>query len=148
MKPCPNLQAKGAHFKFPKLKYHFVQNLLKERDLMKIRLLTTFIATLFLFGCAFGYPGLRDSNREKMSLLRIGMPISQVEQIMGTKGFGEINQPYRKENFESNGAIFDVYYYYTEFIVAYQPMETGMTPVIFKNGKYIGSGKDFLSKVR
>jgi len=43
---------------------------------------------------------------------------------------------------------YEVLYYYTDFIVEGQPMDTGMTPVILKNGKYIGSGKEFLFKIR
>lgn len=104
-------------------------------------------ATVFLTACA-GFPALRESNREKIAQLQLGMSKAQVEAIMGSAGFMDVKQPYRREVFESNGRAYEVLYYYTDFIQDYQPMDTGMTPVVIREGKFIGAGRDYLFKVR
>jgi len=114
----------------------------------KLKLLSILLASVLLLTACGGFPSLRNSNREKLSQIQIGMSKAQVETIMGRDGFLDITQPYRREVFESNGNAFEVLYYYTDFIQDFQPIDTGMTPVIFKDGRFIGTGKDFLSKVR
>lgn len=102
---------------------------------------------LLISGCA-GYPQLRDANRTKLSTLDLGMSRDQVVSVMGTDGFMAIKNPYKRESFAIGQDQYEVLYYYTDFIVEGQPMDTGMTPLILKNGKYIGSGKEFLFKIR
>lgn len=109
--------------------------------------LATVVATVFLNACV-GYPALREGNREKIAQLQLGMTKSQVEVIMGNSGFMDVKQPYRREVFESNGRAYEVLYYYTDFIQNFQPMDTGMTPVVFREGRFIGAGRDYLFKVR
>lgn len=109
--------------------------------------LAAVVTVAFLTACA-GFPALRESNREKISQLQLGMSKAQVEAIMGSSGFMDIKQPYRREVFESNGQAYEVLYYYTDFIQDYQPMDTGMTPVVLREGKFIGAGRDYLFKVR
>lgn len=111
-----------------------------------IRIFFALILAATITGC--GYPALRDSNRTKLATLEPGMSREQVVSIMGTDGFGEIRNPYKRETFSIGEDRYEVLNYYTDFIQAYQPMETGMTPVILKNGKYIGAGKEFLFKIR
>jgi hypothetical protein len=124
------------------------ENIYEGTMMKKMKLIVILLASvLFLTGCV-GFPELRNSNREKLSQIQIGMSKTQVETIMGQNGFMDIKQPYRREVFESNGNAFEVLYYYTDFIQDFQPIDTGMTPVIFRNGRFIGTGKDFLFKVR
>lgn len=112
--------------------------------MVRVLFALTFAATI----TSCGYPALRDSNRTKMGTLEPGMSREQVVSIMGTDGFGEIGNPYKRETFSIGEDTYEVLNYYTDFIQNYQPMETGMTPVILKNGKYIGAGKEFLFKIR
>ncbi len=106
------------------------------------------VVVALLSGCAFGYPGLRDTNSKGLSSLNLGMTKVEVVAIMGTKGFGQIDNPARREQFMMNNDVYEVLYYYTTFIQDGQPMDTGYTPVIFKNGHFIGSGREFLTKIR
>lgn len=98
-------------------------------------------------GCG-SYPALRDGNREKMSKLDSGMSRDQVVAIMGNDGFGDISNPYKRDSFLLGSDKYEVLYYYTDFIKMDQPMDTGMTPIIIKNGSLVGTGKEFLSKVK
>jgi len=111
-----------------------------------IRIFFALILAASIASC--GYPALRDSNRTKLAMLEPGMSREQVVSIMGTDGFGEIRNPYKRETFSIGEDRYEVLNCYADFIQAYQPMETGMPPVILKNGKYIGSGKEFLFKIR
>ncbi len=107
---------------------------------MKLKSLVILLAvSVLLTSCAFGYGGLRNANKEKLSTLEIGMSKNEVLGIMGTSGFGTIRQPYKRETFESDGEVYEVYYFYTDFIQPYQPYDTGMTPFIFKGGEYKGN---------
>ena len=114
---------------------------------MSFKFIISALLIATLAGCA-GYPGLRDGNREKLAKLQLGMNKEQVEAVMGNDGFGQIMQPYKREVFEASGLAYEVLYYYTDYIQEFQPMDTGMTPVIFRQGRFIGAGKDFLVKVR
>ena len=102
---------------------------------------------MLIAGCA-GYPQLRDSNRTKMATLELGMSRDQVVSTMGNDKFMAIQNPYKREVFALGQDQYEVLYYYTDFIEEGQPMDTGMTPVILKNGKYSGSGKEYLFKIR
>ncbi len=105
------------------------------------------IAAMLVSACS-GFPALRDTNRQKISQLQLGMSKEQVEAIMGTAGFMDIKQPYRREVFESSGRAYEVLYYYTDFIGDFQPIDTGMMPVVFREGRFIGVGREFLFKLR
>lgn len=111
------------------------------------RFLLIAILMVTIAGCG-GFPALRDANRTKLSTLEPDMPRAQVLSIMGPDGFMEIKNPYKRESFAIGQDKYEVLYYYTDFIQEYQPIDTGMTPVVLKNGKFIGAGKEFLFKVR
>ena len=104
-----------------------------------IKAIVMILAVLTMQSCVMGYPGLRDGNRAKMAQLTPGMAKMEVLAIMGDKGFGEINQPYKIESLMREDVVYEVYYYYTDYIQPYQDMDTGMTPFIFKDGKYVGN---------
>ena len=114
---------------------------------MKNVLLIIFI---FLTSCVLGpsYEELRSQNRSKLSQIRTGTFISEVERIMGklkadSDNYGnrgeEFNNPYKKESIEHNGKYYLVYYYYTERF-GNNPWQTGVTPVIFESNQVVGIG--------
>ena len=108
-------------------------------------LIVILVATIT--GCG-GFPALREANRTKLSTLEPDMSRAQVISIMGSDGFMEIKNPYKRESFAIGQDKYEVLYYYTDFIQEYQSMDTGMTPVVLKNGNFIGAGKEFLFKIR
>ena len=75
--------------------------------------------------------------------LEVGMTKDQVIAVMGVKGYGEVSNPFKREVIPGpNGEIYDVLYYYTEFIE--KNWEEGVTPVVMKSDKVIGWGWKFL----
>ena len=91
---------------------------------------------------------MRDNNRMALNNVEIGMPRSQVEQIMGQQtadaGSGKFENPYKREIIRgSDGRSYDVLYYYTHEI-GYQPIESGLTPVVFFDRKVTGIGWGYL----
>jgi hypothetical protein len=68
------------------------------------------------------------------------MTKDQVTNIMGEKSTGEVGNPYKRETIPGkDGKTYDVLYYYTEQI-GEKSWETGVTPVVFVDGKVIGVG--------
>jgi hypothetical protein len=106
------------------------------------------ILFLFLTSCILhSYEDLRSDNRTKLSKIRMGSSISEVEKIMGALGAdsdnygnrGEtITNPYKKENIEHKGKYYRVYYYYTERF-GNNPWQMGVTPVIFESNGVVGT---------
>lgn len=111
------------------------------------RFITAFLILVLLAGCG-GYPALRQSNRANLAKLDIGMTKQQVMTVMGQEGFGSITNPYRVETFALGNDIYEALFYYTDQIGEIRAADTGMTPIILKNGKFIGAGKEFLFKLR
>jgi hypothetical protein len=112
------------------------------------RLLLAVPVVLALAGCALGYPGLRESNTKALASLELGMPKAQVIAAMGTTGFGDFDNPADREKFVLGSDAYEVLYYYTTLVPDGQPLDTGFTPVVLKNGVFVGSGKEFLAKIR
>ncbi len=111
------------------------------------RLFAAFLVLSLLAGCG-GYPALRQSNRANLAKLEIGMTKQQVMTVMGQEGFGSITNPYRVETFSLDADIYEALFYYTDSIGEIRGSDTGMTPIVLKNGKFIGAGKEFLFKIR
>ena len=99
-----------------------------------------------LVGCgAVGYSTLRSENRAKLMKLEVGMTKDQVIAVMGVKGYGEVSNPFKREVIPGpNGEIYDVLYYYTEFITYEKNWEEGVTPVVMKSDKVLVWGWKFL----
>ena len=108
------------------------------------------LTSLFLLtSCVLhSYEDLRSDNRTKLSKIRIGSSISEVEKIMGVLGadsdnYGNVGEkitnPYKKENIEHKGKYYRIYYYYTERF-GNNPWQTGVTPVIFESNGVVGTG--------
>ena len=73
-----------------------------------IKLATSLCFALLITGCAIGYPGLRLSNSDGLNRLVIGMSRSEVIATMGTKGFGEFDNPARREAFQLGDREYEV----------------------------------------
>lgn len=111
----------------------------------------SFIATLLLVGCANPYAIMRDQNRATLVKVEIGMSKSQVESTMGSRAAegedGRFENPYKREIIRgTDGQSYDVLYYYTQQI-GERPIETGLTPVVFNEGRVVGIGWGFLDGI-
>lgn len=108
------------------------------------------LAMLLLSSCS-SYSTLRDSNRANLNLIEVGMPKDRVASIMGNKirsGMdGTISNPYRRETLLGlDGKSYDVLFYYTDRI-GEKDVETGLTPVVFLDGKVSGIGWRYMNSV-
>lgn len=102
------------------------------------------LSTTLILGCSTAYMNLRDTNRMSLPKLEVGMTPSQVSAIMGSEivdgTSGKVGNPYKREIVSSaENVSYEVLYYYTDH-VGNKHWETGMTPVIFKDGKLVGVG--------
>ncbi len=109
------------------------------------------IAGFLLAGCANPYAIMRDGNRAALAKVDVGMSKSQVESTMGSRsaeGDGErYENPYKRETIRgTDGQSHDVLYYYTQQI-GERPIETGLTPVVFHEGRVIGIGWGYLDGI-
>jgi hypothetical protein len=71
--------------------------------------------------------------------------------IMGNEsangGSGKISNPYKRETLRGiDGQTYDTYFYYTEKI-GVKDIESGLTPVVFLDGKVAGIGWTFAESV-
>lgn len=111
----------------------------------------SFIAALLLIGCANPYAIMRDGNRAALAKIDLGMSKSQVESIMGSRAAegesGRYENPYKREIIRGiDGQSYDVLYYYTQQI-GERPIETGLAPVVFSEGRVVGIGWGFLDGI-
>ena len=109
-----------------------------------------FLELLLLSGCS-SYSSLRNSNRANLNLIEVGMPKERVASIMGSEtgsGMdGTITNPYRRETLLGlDGRSYDVLFYYTDRI-GEKSVETGLTPVVFLDGKVSGIGWTYMDSV-
>jgi hypothetical protein len=110
-------------------------------------LVATIMLTVALSGCGAGYAGLRSENRANLMKLDLGMTKEQVLKAMGDKSFGEVSNPFKREVIPGKGGeTYDVLYYYTEYIdyAAGKDWESGVTPIVLKEGKVVGWGWKYL----
>ena len=110
------------------------------------------VGFLLLAGCANPYVIMRDDNRAALSKVEVGMSKPQVESIMGIRTAqlhdqGRFENPYKREPVRgTDGQSYDVLYYYTQAI-GERPIETGLTPVVFLEGRVAGIGWGFLDSI-
>lgn len=110
-----------------------------------------FFAALLLAGCANPYAIMRDGNRAALAKVEIGMSKSQVESIMGSRSAegegGRYENPYKREIIRgTDSQSYDVLYYYAQQI-GERPIETGLTPVVFNEGRVVGIGWGYLDSI-
>lgn len=118
-----------------------------------MKLITLSCLATLLIGCANPYAVMRDANRAALSKIEAGMSKSQVESTMGKKvaddgsGNGRYENPYKREIIRgTDGLSYDVLYYYTQQI-GESPIETGLTPIVFNDGRVVGTGWGFLDSI-
>jgi hypothetical protein len=106
-----------------------------------------FLLLLIVYSCV-SYEDLRSDNRYKITNIRTGFSINDVQKIMGDDAAsmdingrpGEtIRNPYKSEIIDFKGNNYLVYYYYTEKI-GDKSWETAVTPVVFLNNIVVGIG--------
>ena len=113
-----------------------------------------FFATMLATGCANPYAIMRDANRAALAKVEIGMNKSQVENTMGSRSaesaegrYSRYENPYKRELIRgTDGQPYDVLYYYTQEI-GERPIETGLTPVVFNEGRVVGIGWGYLDSI-
>ena len=110
-----------------------------------------FFAACLVAGCANPYAIMRDGNRAAIAKVEIGMSKLQVENIMGSRAAeglsGRYENPYKREIIRgTDGQSYDVLYYYTQQIGERQ-IETGLTPVVFDEGRVVGIGWSYLDSI-
>lgn len=112
-----------------------------------------FVVALFFAGCASANPYaiMRDGNRTSLAKVEIGMGKSQVESLMGSRvaegDSGRYENPYKREIIRgTDGQSYDVLYYYTQQI-GERTIETGLTPVVFNEGRVVGIGWGYLDSI-
>jgi hypothetical protein len=94
---------------------------------------------------------MRDGNRAALAKVEIGMTKSQVESTMGSRTAdgesGRYENPYKREIIRGTDDLtYDVLYYYIQQIGG-RPIETGLTPVVFHEGRVVGIGWGFLDSI-
>jgi len=114
-------------------------------------IVTLMILIILLVGCA-SLDQVRTKNRENLVRLSIGMPKSEVLQVMGAETItvdtgNQINNPYRVETLKGkDGQVYEVLFYYTDVKkIDYAITDDELTPIVIENGKVIGWGWGFLN---
>jgi hypothetical protein len=93
---------------------------------------------------------LRQRNREGLRRLRVDMDRAQVESIMGTRAhwigdLGWVDAPFRQSRYlDEQGHTITVFAYYTDVVRKNGLIDDEeLTPVVFRDGRLIGWGRDF-----
>jgi len=98
------------------------------------------LIVFFFGGCAITKDIEASRNRDKLSTLRIGMFQDEVLQKMG--------KPWKTESFLKDNSPYVVLYYVTQRIPDGATTDDEMTPVVFRDGIFIGWGRRFFSDLR
>ena len=103
------------------------------------------ISILLLYSCApnnvLGTSAAAQNNVYKMQDLQVGMSSQDVFQIM--------RFPDKEEQIVTDDGCYDIWYYVTNPTVLSQPtyVRDNLTPLVFKDGIYVGKGYHYYSKV-
>lgn len=117
------------------------------------KVISVFSIVIMLAGCQMTTEKFMSENRSKLINLKMGMSKDQVLNLMGndsgslTGTVGQsvgsvfITNPYKSELHHSNGATYEVLFYYTDdknrdFIIS----DDELTPIAFKNNELDGWG--------
>ena len=78
--------------------------------------------------------------------VEVGMTKQRVLEIFGNDSYYAFTNPYKSEVFPTKDGVVEIIYYYTDYIDygSGKSLETGLTPIIFKNNKVIGWGNKML----
>lgn len=118
----------------------------------KLRHLVCVLLITLLAGCANDFALMRDANRKALNTVELGMSRTQVDNIMGNRSAadsinGRYENPFKRETVKGlDGRTYDVLFYYTQQI-GEKPIETGLTPIVFLEGKVVGIGWSYLDGI-
>ena len=97
---------------------------------------------------------VRTMNKEKLNELEIGMYENVVLMIMGSKTIKiesapfAIENPFKTEIYSNNVDVYKILYFYTDLVKRDGFItDEELTPIIFKNNKLIGWGRDVWNKI-
>jgi hypothetical protein len=101
----------------------------------KIFLIVVF--SILFVGCASKSPISVAETRSNLNKIELGMSKAEVVSLMG--------EPFQREMFlNSKGEAIEVLLYQTKFVgMAISPNDNSLMPVVFKNKKLIGWGRNF-----
>lgn len=117
-----------------------------------LRHLSCIFFMIVLAGCANEFAVMRDANRRAITTVELGMSKAQVDTIMGNRSaadsiYGRYENPFKRETIKGlDGRTYDVLFYYTQQI-GEKPIETGLTPIVFLEGKVVGIGWSYLDGI-
>jgi hypothetical protein len=114
----------------------------------RLIILVSILLALFTSGCATyqGYADFRNKNRANLMKVEVGMSKSRVLEIFGSDKYYAMTNPYKSDLISNKGETIEVIYYYTDYIDydSGKSLESGLTPIIFKDNKVIGWGRKML----
>ena len=97
---------------------------------------------------------IRTMNKEKLNELEIGMNENVVLMIMGSKTIKiesapfSIENPFKIEIYSNDVDVYKILYFYTDLVKRDGFItDEELTPIIFKNNKLIGWGRDVWKKI-
>ena len=97
---------------------------------------------------------VRTMNKEKLNELEIGMNENVVLMIMGSKTIKiestpfTIENPFKTEIYSNDIDVYKILYFYTDLVKRDGFItDEELTPIIFKNNKLIGWGRDVWKKI-
>ena len=97
---------------------------------------------------------VRTMNKEKLNELEIGMNENVVLMVMGPKVFKiesapfSIENPFKTEIYSNDVDVYKILYFYTDLVKSDGFItDEELTPIIFKNTKLIGWGRDVWKKL-
>jgi hypothetical protein len=125
------------------------------------------VVLAFAAGCANlmidSVEQLRETNKQRIAQLSVGMPRAQVEKLLGDARAGgrlgdvafgrlrhlEVKNPQREERITgTDGAVYDVLFYYTELKTRDDKItDDELTPLVFRAHELAGIGYPFLAKL-
>ena len=97
---------------------------------------------------------VRTMNKEKLNELEIGMNENVVLMMMESKTFKiesapfTIENPFKTEIYSNDVNVYKILYFYTDLVKSDGFItDEELTPIIFKNNKLIGWGRDVWKKI-
>jgi uncharacterized protein DUF3192 len=108
--------------------------------------LSVVLLAMALTACA-STSAFMKNNRENLTRLSYGMTKEEAHSVMGREGVRNYNNPYRTAMYMGKeGKPVEVFYYWTDHTTPYGIPERDLTPVVFKDGRVVGWGREFWSE--
>ncbi len=112
------------------------------------------LVLVFISGCAglSMYEAIKP-NKANLMKLKVDMPEGQVMKIMGDNPISSksmsIDNPYRVESLNMASGSYRIVYYVIQVVVDDDIIsDEELTPIVFKDGKLVGWGWNFMENIR